>query len=348
MFHFVDFSQDNNNDSNTVTYQYKPKNLNDLPWIEKYRPNKLEDLIINKNVYNTIQTMINNKEMQNILITGASGIGKTSTILCIAKHLFGKHINKGMIELNASNDRGIKTIHETVKTFCKKKLDLNDSNIKIYSEQKIVLLDESDNMTSKAQHLVSELMEQYNKTTRFAFTCNDSSKIIESIQSRCLILHYTRIDQSQMIDRLETICKNENISYNIDSLKTIAVMSNGDMRNAINNLQLVHNAFMDITIININKICDKPQPVVLKQILLECYKHNIGDAMILIKTLINKGFSTSDIILGMASVLKSDIIPELHENTRINFYTIIAKTIFNTSKIDSEIQLTGCIAKLCS
>ena len=109
--------------------------------------------------------------MPNIIITGIPGIGKTTTILCIAKNLIRKYFEEGVLELNASDVRGVKTVQETIEYFCKKKLQIDEN----FANHKIVLLDEADNMTKKAQQSINNLMEQYQDTTRFAFTCNNSS-----------------------------------------------------------------------------------------------------------------------------------------------------------------------------
>ena len=154
-----------------------------IPWVEKYRPTNIENLVLETPIYNKIKKIIDDKNMPNIIITGLPGIGKTTTILCIAKILLGKYFEQGVLELNASDDRGIKAVQDSIIYFCKKKLEMEED----YAQHKIVLLDEADNMTTKAQQLVNNLMEKYHSTTRFAFTCNNSSDIIEAIQSRCII-----------------------------------------------------------------------------------------------------------------------------------------------------------------
>ena len=144
-------------------------NMNTLntPWVEKYRPMNVDDLVLDPISLNKIKKIIEEKEMPNIIITGHPGIGKTTTILCIANNLLGKHFNKGVLQLNASDERGVKSVHETIEFFCKKKLDIENS----FAFHKIVLLDEADNMTQKAQQSINGLIKQYQHCTRFAFTC---------------------------------------------------------------------------------------------------------------------------------------------------------------------------------
>src|ERR1700744_3148564 len=181
--------------SNNINKTLREQIIKRTPWIEKYRPKSIYDLILDKKMFDKIKKIIDDKDMPNIIIMGVPGIGKTTTIKCIARGLFGKFVNDAVLELNASDDRGIKAVQETIMNFCKKKLDLNEDDngdqckiipkIKKYADHKIIILDEADNMTIKAQSQINNLMEKYHKTTRFAFTCNISEDIIESIQSRC-------------------------------------------------------------------------------------------------------------------------------------------------------------------
>ena len=244
---------------------------NTLPWVEKYRPKNIDDLILEQTILNKIKTIIENRDMPNIIITGLPGIGKTSTIHCLANKLLGKYKKEGVIELNASDDRGIKAIQETI-LFCKKKLFIKKLDKHLYAQHKIILLDEADNMTIKAQRLVNNLMETYRKSTRFVFTCNNSSDIIEAIQSRCVILKYSRISDEQIIYRLGKICSMESIKSTYEGLQLITTISYGDMRQAINYLQLISNSYNEITEETFKQVCYKPLPSIIKNIIISCKK----------------------------------------------------------------------------
>jgi replication factor C subunit 2/4 len=322
--------------------------IQQTPWIEKYRPKVLEELILDSNTMLKISKIIADKDMPDMIATGVPGIGKTTTIRCIARGLFGKHANEAVLELNASDDRGIKAVQDTIKTFCKKKLDLNQGGEKKYAEHKIIILDEADNMTSKAQHLINTLMEKYHKTTRFAFTCNSSSDIIEAIQSRCLIFRYFRLNEKQVIDRLKVICERENISYDHDALVAIATISDGDMRKAINSLQLTYNAYNEIFTDYVYKVCDKPQPTIMKKIFSHCLKRDHVAAMQMMINLKESGYSGSDIVLGMLSTLKLSSFEDIDERIKIELIARICKTAYIISKgVDTILQLSSLIANLC-
>ena len=225
----------------------RKRNTNTLntPWIEKYRPIDVNSLVLDETVYLKLKKIINEKNMPNIIITGLPGIGKTTTILCLAKSLLGENFDECVLELNASDERGIKSVQDSIEYFCKKKID--SVNVK----HKIVLLDEADNMTVKAQQAINNLMENYNTSTRFAFTCNNSCDIIEAIQSRCIILRYSRLKNEQVYNRLNKICTEEKLEYTKEGLDTIVNISQGDLRKAINNLQITFNGYGKITSENV-------------------------------------------------------------------------------------------------
>ena len=319
-----------------------------MPWIEKYRPKNINDLVVDNNTFNKINKFIEEKDMPNIIITGIPGIGKTTTILCIAKNLFGKYFNQGVLELNASDDRGIKAVQDSIIYFCKKKLDLESDNGFRYSKHKIVLLDEADNMTKKAQQLVNNLMEKYHNTTRFAFTCNNSSDIIEAIQSRCIIFRYKRLSNEQIFNRLKIVCEKEKINYTKDGLDAIVTTAQGDMRQGINNLQLTYNGYKDVLPDNVYKLCDKPHPLIIKNIFFACYKKNLVHALKFLDELRKNGFSSSDISISMIDTIKTTRLDEIDEETKIKFLAEISKTcLIISSGVDSALQLSGCIAKMC-
>lgn len=324
-----------------------------IPWTEKYRPSKLEDLLIDNITKEKLTKIIRNREMPNILITGGPGEGKTSTILLIANMILGLNYKEAFLELNASDERGIKT-HTSVTDFCKKKLHFNEEKMEEYAKHKIILLDEADNMTKKGQQSISNLMEQFKHTTRFAFTCNNSGDIIEAIQSRCMIFRYNKLNQEQITQRLTYICKNEGIKYTEDGIKSLVLISDGDMRNAVNNLQVMYNSHAynlngGITQKNVYKLSDKPKPQVIKRILLLCYKKDIRNAIIEINVLRDKGYSTADILNCMQNLIIYDEVKEIDVKTLHYYLRETSKTLHTINQgIDTNLQLNSCVIALCN
>jgi len=318
------------------------------PWIEKYRPRRIDDIVLDTHVMTEIKNIIEKKDMPNIILTGLPGTGKTTTIGCIAYGLYGKYYKTAVLELNASDDRGIKSVQNDVATFCNSLLVYRDEDKNKYSRHKLIILDEADNITEKAQHLISNMIEKYHNTTRFAFTCNTSSDIIESIQSRCRILRYVRLDPEKISQRLTFIADREGVEYDDNGMIEIASISQGDLRNAINILQLAYNRYGTINVDSVNSVCENPSSVILKDIMQHCIEKNFKYAVTHTLELKGKGYSGSDIILGMIRTLKLPICVNMDESEKIKLLSVICESAYNISKgVDTDIQLVGCIADMC-
>lgn len=275
--------------------------MNNLPFSEKYRPRKLADLIIDKIIYNKINSIIDNKDIPNIIFTGKSGVGKTSTIHCIAKAIYPKNeYQESILELNASDDRGIKSVHETIINFCKKKVYFKED----YAQHKLLILDEADNITPKAQRLINSIMEKY-PTTRFAFTCNNSADIIESIQSRCVIIRFTKPPIDHFINRIKNICQIENIKYNEDSITYLFEICQKDLRQTLNMLELTYHTYEKITIDNINKICDIPSQFVLQELYNSILNKDIKNICTLVSKFQKEGYYSLDVLLHFIQFIKN-------------------------------------------
>jgi replication factor C subunit 2/4 len=312
-------------------------------WIEKYRPQKIEDIIVDDNIKIEIDKIIQNKNIPNMILTGTPGIGKTTTLLCIARKLYGKYMNDTVLELNASDDRGIKLINSgELNTFCTQKLPYSSEDFKKYANHKLIIFDEADNMTEKALPIISILMDKFHTSTRFVFTCNISSKIIESIQSRCKIIRYPRLSIEKIVKRLEEILKIEKIKYNKTSLNELALLSNGDMRSAINLAQLVSDRFKNITIDNINNICDLPSQESISEI-LKLIKKDIKKALIKSFELKESGYSVNDIFIAFFNYLKN-LTNDIDEILKMNILLLLSEYLYNISKYnDTDINLTNFI-----
>lgn len=330
-------------DSDDVKIPKKKTNAS-LPWIEKYRPNVVEDLVVDEILLKRINNIIEKKNMPNIILSGVPGVGKTTTIYCIAKHLLGKYMPRYMSEVNASDERGIKSVQEHIVNFCKMKVIIPDDSNE-YAKHKIIFLDEADNMTPKAQQLICILMGKY-PNTRFAFTCNNSSDIIESIQSKCTILRYKKLRPQMIKDKLQNICHEEDLEYTDDGLTELSIDANGDMRCAINNLQMISNAFGSITKETLRQICDKPPLDEVKNIIISCSENDLAQALQTTNKLVSNGYSRVDIIFSMLNVLKL-IKLKLTEDQRMRYLKELSQSYTTLRKgYDNNIQLNGCIISL--
>jgi DNA polymerase III delta prime subunit len=190
-----------------------------LPWIEKHRPSNIEDIIFTDEMKKTIMMLCKHKDIPHLILTGNSGTGKTSTVRCIARILYGKYYNDDyVIEINASDDRGIKII-DNIDSFCKIHHRYKQEDQDKYFNKKLIILDEADNLLKKAQSELVKKMDEYQDNIIFAFTCNTSFEIIESIQSRCKILRFEELSQNQITE------------INVDTFKSLINLSELNLEN---------------------------------------------------------------------------------------------------------------------
>ena len=182
------------------------------PWVEKYRPKNIESIIEQNTIVNVLKSTISTGALSHLILYGPPGTGKTSTILAIAHQLFGPNkIEERVLELNASDDRGIGIVRNKIIFFSKLSLGTPDPN---YPSPpfKFIILDEADAMTSEAQSALRKVMETKSAITRFCFICNYINKIIEPIRSRCISFRFKPVPIDSIILRLDNIAKMENLN----------------------------------------------------------------------------------------------------------------------------------------
>lgn len=308
--------------------------------VEKYRPQTLDDVVGNDDTIERLQVIAKDGNMPHIIISGMPGIGKTTSIHCLANALLGPTYKDAVLELNASDERGIDVVRNRIKAFAQKKVTLKTGR------HKIIILDEADSMTAGAQQALRRTMEIYSNTTRFALACNQSNKIIEPIQSRCAILRYARLTEPQLLKRLLEIIKAEDVKYAEDGLAALIFTAEGDMRQAINNLQSCVAGFGFVNGENVFKVADQPSPVAIQALLKACQRGEVEPALAKLHEVWDKGYSAVDVVTTLFRVTKTlDVLPEA---MKLEYIKEIGTThMVVLEGVQSLLQLAGLVARLC-
>lgn len=312
----------------------------EAPWIEKYRPEVLSDIVGNTEAVERLHAIAQMGNLPNIILAGPPGTGKTTSILCLAREMLGEEVYKqAVLELNASDARGIDVVRNKIKMFAQKKVTLPPG------KHKIIILDEADSMTSAAQQALRRTMEIYSSTTRFALACNNSTKIIEPIQSRCAVLRYSRLSDSEVLQRLQHVLSAEEVLYEDSGLEAVIFIAEGDMRNALNSLQSTVSGFGYVDAESVFKVCDQPQPVRVRAVVDAAREGRMRDAMDAMAALFASGYAASDIIQTLFKVARaSQGVPEADK------LEVLREIGFSHMRIseglNSQLQLMGCVARI--
>ncbi|KAM5564298.1 replication factor C subunit 3 [Rosa sericea] len=235
------------------------------PWVEKYRPQSLADVAAHRDIVDTIDRLTSENRLPHLLLYGPPGTGKTSTILAVARKLYGAHYHNMILELNASDDRGIDVVRQQIQDFAStQSFSFGIDNAK--ASVKLVLLDEADAMTKDAQFALRRVIEKYTKNTRFSLICNHVNKIIPALQSRCTRFRFAPLDSFHVTERLKHVIEAEGLDVSESGLAAVVRLSNGDMRKALNILQSTHMASQKITEEAVYLCTGNPLPKDIEQI----------------------------------------------------------------------------------
>ncbi|KAL3278809.1 hypothetical protein HHI36_016332 [Cryptolaemus montrouzieri] len=267
-----------------------------LPWVEKYRPNTLDDLVSHEDIINTVGKFIKDDQVPHLLFYGPPGTGKTSTILACAKQLYKpSQFSSMVLELNASDDRGIGIVRGQILTFASTRTIFK-------SGFKLIILDEADAMTNDAQNALRRIIEKYTENIRFCIICNYLSKIIPALQSRCTRFRFGPLSPNQILPRLNFVVEQENVKISEDGKQALLQLANGDMRKVLNVLQSTWLAYNDVTEDNVYSCVGHP----LKR-----------DVENIVKWLLNESFNICYKNIKELKILKGlalpDILTEVHK-----------------------------------
>ncbi|XWS25099.1 hypothetical protein CRYUN_Cryun27aG0042000 [Craigia yunnanensis] len=284
------------------------------PWVEKYRPKQVKDVAHQVEVVRVLTNTLETANCPHMLFYGPPGTGKTTTALAIAHQLFGPELYKSrVLELNASDDRGINVVRTKIKDF---------AAVAVGSGQrqggypcppfKIIILDEADSMTEDAQNALRRTMETYSKVTRFFFICNYISRIIEPLASRCAKFRFKPLSEEIMSSRILHICDQEGLSLDSKALSTLSSISQGDLRRAITYLQgaarLFGSSISSNDLISVSGVI--PQEVV-EALYAACKSGNFDLANKEVNNVIAEGYPVSQMLSQLFDVVaEADDIPD--------------------------------------
>jgi len=309
-------------------------------WTEKYRSRSLEDVVDHKEIVSRLKSFVKEKNVPHLLFVGPAGVGKTTTILAFARDMFGPDYTNSVLELNASDERGINTVREKVKVFARTAPIQSDVSFKI------LVMDEADSLTQAAQHALRRTMERYTKTCRFCLIGNYSENIIEPIQSRCSLFRFSHLSQKDVRDRIKYIADLENVKLQEPGLDGLIEASEGDLRKAINILQTAaasRGGLVDEA--TVFDVLGRVSPKEVKEILLLSLKGDFLQAReALRKLLLEEGLAGQDILRQMYSeVLRL----QLSDDSKAKLLEMIGEVDYRlTQGANPEIQLGALVAKL--
>ncbi|KAI9209306.1 P-loop containing nucleoside triphosphate hydrolase protein [Polychytrium aggregatum] len=290
------------------------QNLQSQPWIEKYRPKSMNEVASQEEAVAVLKKTMESQNLPHLLFYGPPGTGKTSSILALARELYGPEMIKArVLELNASDERGIDVIRAKVKDFARVAVGSSKSSEYPCPPYKIIILDEADSMTAEAQSALRRTMETYSKITRFCLICNYVSRIIEPLASRCAKFRFKPLDRVSIKARLDHIAKQENVNCSDEVLDKLVDISDGDMRKSIMYLQSAHRLCRDESTITADIICEIggviPQSLVSEMLAVWQPPRNFESAQKTVERAVRSGYSATQLISQLHDqLLKSEHI----------------------------------------
>jgi replication factor C small subunit len=307
-------------------------------WAEKYRPKTLNKIINQKEIVERLNSFVKAKNVPHCIFAGPPGTGKTTAALCLARDLYGKGYREHLMELNASDERGIKIVRETVKTFARTR-SIGEIPFKI------LILDEADNMTSDAQQALRRTMERFTETCRFIMIANYSGKIIEPLQSRCAPFRFSYMSQKDQDRYLRNIIEKENIKILDEGYDAIFEVSEGDLRKATNTLQAAASMGKVIDAETVYSVIGRANPADVNEMIKTAMKGDFLGARKKLRDMILKyGVAGSDIIKQIHTEIFRSMLPDAW---KVTLSEAIGEIDFRLVQgADVEVQLSALLARM--
>ncbi len=311
----------------------------ELPWVEKYRPKNLSEVIGHEEITKRLKGYVEKRNMPNMMFSGPAGTGKTSSSIAMAKEFFSTNFEQNFLELNASDDRGIDIVRNTIKDFAR--------TLAFDSNFKIIFLDECDALTQDAQQALRRTMEKYTKTCRFILSCNYSSKIIEPIQSRCVIYRFKPLGAKEIEEQIQKISENEKITIDEKGKNAINYICQGDLRKAINILQAASTLDKKLNEEIIYTVSSKARPEQVQEMIILALNTKFIEARKKLDELMyEQGMSGEDVMVQIYRETMNMSEEKIDQKSKIELVSIIGEYDFRlTEGANERIQIEALLAQ---
>lgn len=305
-------------------------------WIEKYRPSNLSEVVGQTPITSRLKNYVKERSMPHLLFAGPAGTGKTTCALALARELFGELWKHNLHELNASDERGIDVVRGKIKEFART-APLGEDGFKI------IFLDEADALTGAAQAALRRTMEKYSRTCRFVMSCNFSSKIIDPIQSRCAVFRFRPLKAEDVERYLKFVAVKEELNIDKEAYESLTYLAQGDLRRAINGLQMAAAANVDLTSDVVYQAVAAARPEEVKEALEMSLNNNFAGARERLDTLqITYGLAGEDVLRQMHRSVRDIEVPD---TIKVQMIEKLAEADFRLSEgANARIQIEAVIA----